>query len=322
MADPSRHAWLSQVRQVLTEQQLEQASDQEMLQRFVAAPDDAPFAELMRRHGGLVLGVCRRVLRQEQDAEDAFQATFLALARQAAALPHQMALGGWLYRVAQRSAVKLRIAGQRRARRDRRAESTPSVDPLEQLTGRELLSLLDEELQKLPERFQEPLVLCFLEGKTQEEAAQQLGWPRGTLKDRLEQGKELLRQRLTRRGLALPAGLLATLVCSTANAAVPALLQQTVLRNVVALASGAALTSVVTAPLVELVEGACATVTTSKLRLAVALSLVLAASGLGAGAVYLHALGEPPAVEMPQAAAGAPPAQDRPPEANSARVDS
>jgi len=308
MADPSRHAWLGQVRQVLTEQQLEQASDQELLQRFVVTQDEVPFAALLRRHGALVLGVCRRVLRREQDAEDACQATFLALARQAATLPAQPSLGGWLYRVARRSAVKLMLAEQRRSRRDRQAASTATDDPLEQISGRELLAVLDEELHKLPERFQEPLVLCFLEGLTQEEAARHLGWPRGTLKDRLEQGKELLKQRLTRRGLALPAGLLATLVATPAQAAVPVLLQQSVLRGAVALVAGQSLTGVVSAPIAELVEGVCATMTTSKLRLAVVLSVVLAFTGIGAGAVYLHALSDRPAASLPPGAGEQPPA--------------
>jgi RNA polymerase sigma factor (sigma-70 family) len=321
MADPSRHAWLGQVRQVLTEQQLEQASDQELLQRFVATQDELPFAALLRRHGALVLGVCRRVLRREQDAEDACQATFLALARQAATLPPHPSLGGWLYRVARRSAVKLQLAEQRRARRDRQAASAVADDPLEQISGRELLAVLDEELQKLPERFQEPLVLCFLEGQTQDEAARQLGWPRGTLKDRLEQGKELLKQRLTRRGLALPAGLLATLVATPAQGAVPVLLQQSVLRGAVALAAGQSLTGVVSAPITELVEGVCATMTTSKLRLAAVLSLVLAFTGIGAGAVYLHALGDRPGASSPQGAGQQPPAPAIPAAARALQLD-
>src|SRR5262249_17481263 len=152
--------------------------------------------------GPLVLGVCRRVLHNWHDAEDAFQATFLTLARKAASISKQDSVGGWLHQVAYNLALKAKAHAATRQARQRQAQNRPPDDPLTELTGRELLAVLDEELQQLPERYRAPLVLCYLEGRTRDEAARQLGWSLGTLKRRLEQARARLRGRLERRGLA------------------------------------------------------------------------------------------------------------------------
>jgi RNA polymerase sigma factor (sigma-70 family) len=183
-------------------------SDGQLLERFAAAREEAAFAALVRRHGPLVLGVCRRVLHQEQDAEDAFQATFLALARKAASAGRRATLGTWLYQVAYHAALRVRQQSALRRRREDRTPPRPRPDLLAEVTGRELLTVLDEELHRLPERCRAPLVLCYLEGRTRDEAARELGWSLGTLKRRLEQGRVRLHDRLSRRGVAL-AGLLA-----------------------------------------------------------------------------------------------------------------
>ena len=184
--------------------------DAELLERFVAAHDEAAFARLVERYGPLVLGVCRRVLRNHHDAEDAFQATFLVLARKARHIRRRDALAGWLYRVAYRLAVKHRAAARRQAERQ-----PPPARPREaedQAGWGDLRTVLDEELDRLPERYRTPLRLCCLAGCTRDEAARRLGCTLGALKMRLERGRQLLRNRLARRGLALSAVLLAVLL--------------------------------------------------------------------------------------------------------------
>jgi RNA polymerase sigma factor (sigma-70 family) len=155
----------------------------------------------------MALGVCRRVLRDAQDAEDAAQAAFLVLARKAATLRRPDALAGWLHGVARHLALKCCRAGDRRRERETRgarvASPLPPPDPLDQLTAREMLQVLDEELQRLPEVYRVPVILCCLEGRTQDEAAAQVGWTPGSLRGRLERGRKHLHARLARRGLEL-----------------------------------------------------------------------------------------------------------------------
>jgi RNA polymerase sigma factor (sigma-70 family) len=189
-----------------------------LIERYVASQDQAAFARLVERHGPLVLGVCRRVLRNHHDAEDAFQATFLVLARKARHIRRRDALATWLYKVAYHLAVKLRAAAERR----RQAEQQPSParpQPAEdQITWGDLRTVLDEELARLPEKYRAPLLLCCLAGRTRDEAAEQLGWTLGALKMRLERGRRLLRTRLARRGLTITAVLLAMLLAQLATA--------------------------------------------------------------------------------------------------------
>src|SRR5262245_15562192 len=159
-------------------------SDRQLLRRFAAARDEAAFAELVARHGPLVRGVCRRVAG-DASADDAFQATFLVLARRAGTLRWGGAVGPWLYAAARRVALKARAAEARRRRRER-AAAPPAAEPVADPGWRELLAVLDEELRRLPERYRAPLLACYLEGRTQDEAARQLGWSVGTLRRRLE----------------------------------------------------------------------------------------------------------------------------------------
>jgi RND family efflux transporter MFP subunit len=181
--------------------------DAELLQRFVAHRDEVSFELLMWRHAQLVWNVCRRVLQNGHDAEDAFQVTFLALARQAARIKNRACLAGWLYQVAYRAALAAR------ARRVKRRESPQDVHELRVMTnGERGLSeedhdALDQEIHRLPERFQIPVVLCYLEGKSVSETALLLGWPRGTVASRLSRARQRLRARLARRGLEFTADL-------------------------------------------------------------------------------------------------------------------
>jgi RNA polymerase sigma factor (sigma-70 family) len=174
------------------------------MHRFAMARDDQAFAELFRRHGAMVLGVAGRVVRDQADAEDVRQATFLLLAKKADVLPWRDSVAGWLYAAAYRLALQSRQASQRRKAREARAQTRPAPDALTDITLHDLQCVLDEELHRLPRKYSEVLVLCCLEGKARDEAAQCLGLPLATVKSRLEAGREMLHARLTRRGLTLP----------------------------------------------------------------------------------------------------------------------
>jgi RNA polymerase sigma factor (sigma-70 family) len=194
--------------------------DRELLRRFAVANDQRAFAALFHRHAGMVLGVCRRVLPSVQDAEDACQATFVVLARKAKGGRWQPSIANWLYATARKVAANALIAARRRARREGRAAVAVPVRPLDQITSQELLTALDEELYRLAPRYREPLVLCYLQGLTRDEAARRLSVPIGTLKIRLERGRKHLAHGLTRRGCGLGAGML-TLAATSALQAAP-----------------------------------------------------------------------------------------------------
>jgi RNA polymerase sigma factor (sigma-70 family) len=216
--------------------------DAELLRGFARGGDADAFAALVRRHGPMVLGACRRLLPNLADAEDAFQATFIVLARKAGSLRRPERLAGWLYQVALRVARKARRRAAQLAVRERPLTEMPTDAPVPELVWRELRPLLDEELGRLPERLRLPVVLCFLEGLTKREAARRLSWPEGTVSSRLQAAREKLRERLTRRGLALSAGVMhLALFQNAAPAAVPtALAVATTLTATAATASASA----------------------------------------------------------------------------------
>ena len=218
-------------------------SDGELLERFVAGPGCDPVGEMafdaiVRRHGPMVLGVCRRVLGDYHAAEDAFQATFMVLAVRAKAIRKRESLGPWLHGVAARIARRALILGRRRREEPMRLSArldTAGRDP----ALAELSAILDEELSRLPDKYRLPLVLCYLKGETQEEAAQKLGWTKGTVSGRLARAKDLLRGRLVRRGLAPSASILAaSLTSRTASAALPASLLVATVRAATAASLG------------------------------------------------------------------------------------
>src|SRR5262245_39212768 len=184
-------------------------TDRQLLQRFAASRDEDAFEALLLRHGPLVLGVCRRVLGQEQDAEDAFQATFLVLARKAATTRWQDSVAHWLYEVAHRLASEARVRSARRRAREGRAAQVRKEREMPRPDLQQVGAVLEEELRNLPPGYREPLLLCSWQGLTRDQAARRLGVPLRTLDRRLARGRVLLRGRLERRGLALPAALLA-----------------------------------------------------------------------------------------------------------------
>jgi RNA polymerase sigma factor (sigma-70 family) len=205
-------------------------SDGELLGRFVVGREEIAFATLVRRHGAMVLGVCRRIL-SDHDAEDAFQATFLVLARKAESVRKTQSVASWLYGVALRVAQQARSAAAIRRRYEEKTNPRPAPsDPLEEAEWRELRPLLDKELAQLPEKYRAPVVLCYLEGKTNEEAARLLGWTKGTVSGRLARARDLLRGRLLRRGLALSAGGLAALLIEKTSALASAALIETTVK--------------------------------------------------------------------------------------------
>src|SRR5262249_992635 len=205
MVTPAFHAVLRHLRQRAAAPAAQEPSDRELLRQVVAHADERAFAARLGRHGAMVLGVCRSVLRRPDDAEDLFQATFLVLARRAGAIRQQASVASWLHGVAYRLARKQNVREAQRRCREARVPPRPAAVAMDDLTWRELRGVLHEEVARLPERFRLPLLLCYWEGLTQDEAARRLGWTKATVKERLARARELLRGRLTRRGLTLSA---------------------------------------------------------------------------------------------------------------------
>jgi RNA polymerase sigma factor (sigma-70 family) len=227
-------------------------SDSALLDRFVKTRSEEAFVALMERHGGMVLSVCRQVLQNLHDTEDAFQATFLVLARRAGTIHRRASLASCLYGVALRVARKAQTAKVCRRARERRAADDRPKQMSPDDAWRELRTILDDELDRLPEKYRAPLVLCYLEGKTNEQAAQQLGWTKGTVSGRLARARDLLRARLTRRGLTLSAGMMVGLFgAGTAPAAVPGTLRDATVRAAASFAARKAVAAQTPAVLAE-----------------------------------------------------------------------
>lgn len=212
-------------------------SDAALLERFAVSRDEAAFELLLWRHGPMVLGVCRRLLSDPQDAEDAFQTTFLALVRKAGSIASGNALSGWLFQVAYRSALRLRMARARRAARQQPGLDQLVASPVDDTNGHELRKVLDDEIDRLPARQRLAFVLCCLEGKTGAEAARLIGCRPGTVSSRLTRARERLRSRLLRRGLAPAAALVAGLGQEALAAPLPPALVGTALKLVVGVPS-------------------------------------------------------------------------------------
>src|SRR5262245_9151250 len=268
MPPTSLSAVMRQVRELAAPGDTAAASDAHLLDRFRASGDEAAFATLVQRHGPMVLGVCRRVLRHHQDAEDAFQATFLVLARKAASIRRRTALASWLYGVARRVAADARRAAIRRQARERRATNVVHAQPDLEAAWRELQTVLADEVEHLPEKYQLPFVLCCLEGKSKAETAAQLGWKEGTVSSRLAEARRRMQQRLVRRGLTLTAALCAVAAAADTASALPSALVTTTVRA--ALSAGAG-TAGVSARVVALANGVTKAMFASKVKTATAL---------------------------------------------------
>jgi RNA polymerase sigma factor (sigma-70 family) len=292
MAHPLSQAVL----RLLPVQRASSCSDAQLLERFVASHAEEAFAALVERHGPMVLRVCRRVLHQEQDAEDAFQATFLVLSRRAGSIRKTASLASWLHGVAYRVSAKVRTRLLRRTQREReKAEGLSVDDPLGDVTWREVRGLLDEELARLSEVTRTPLVLCYLEGRTQDEAARELGWSLSTLRRRLDHARQLLAQRLTRRGVTLSVGLAAVLLSEqSSSAALPATLAAGTVRGALLLAVQGDVGEIVSGRVAALATEVLRSTAVNRVKVALMVVLLTSVCVAGFGAIAHHFLARAP----------------------------
>jgi len=297
-------------------------TDGELIAAFSTRNDQTAFAGLVQRYGPLVLGVCRRVLHNEHDAEDAFQATFLVLARRAGTIRKRESLGSWLHGVAYRVAMRSRQQAARRREREAQAKTVAPGDPSWKAAWQEVQVVLDEEIQALPEKYRAAFVLCCVEGYPQAEVARRLGVKEGTVWSRLAQARKLLQDRLARRGLALSAVLAATALVDQASAVPAPLAAATVKAATLFAGAGTVPAGTVAAHVLGLAKGVQKTMFSTTIKTTVLVLLTAAAVALGLGAA-LHEYANAQQVARPQAAepppaVGAPKA---PPAAPRAKAD-
>jgi len=275
-------------------------SDAQLLEHFACRRDEQAFELLVSRHGPMVLALCRRLLRDAHDAEDAFQATFLLLVRKADSLRERDLLGNWLYGVAYRVAVRARATRARRRAVERAAGEMAARAAQGAPAGQELGWLIHEELSRLPEKYRRPLVLCYLEGKSNEEAARRLHWPVGTVKGRLTRARALLRRRLARQGVTLFSGVLAAALSPNLAAALPPpLIVSTVKAALTSAAGGAAAPGGISVSALALVHGTLRAMRLARLKAALALVLAVTVLIPGAGMLVHGVLTQPDDVTAP-----------------------
>ena len=299
MPTGSLSAIVEYIRQIAGRRPTVNVTDGQLLERFISQRDENAFSTLVERHGPLVLTVCRRVLPNAQDVQDAFQATFLVLVRKASSIAKKESVASWLHGVAYRTALRAKIHMARQHALDSQVQRTPAPDCMQEVIMQDLRVMLDEEVQRLPERYRLPFILCYMEGKTNEEAAVILGCPKGTILSRLSRAREKLRRRLTRRGLGLSAGLIATMLSQSAvSATVPPALADSTVKAALAVASGAAAAGLISANVAALTEGVLKAMLYTKLKVAAAMLIGLTVVGVSASAVFGPGLVDNP----PQAA--------------------
>jgi RNA polymerase sigma factor (sigma-70 family) len=264
-----------------------QLADGPLLERFLATGEEAAFAALLYRHGPMVWRVCQRILRHRHNAEDVFQATFLILARKAASIRKRPSVACWLHGVCYRLAHRLLAALARERSVPTNLAGAPPPDPASQASTHEVQATLDDELTRMSEKYRLPLVLCYLEGKTRDEAALALGWSLSTLKRRLERGRRTLAARLRRRGLSLGVVLVgAALLQDAVAAAVPPTLTSSTCKAAGLSAAGQTLAEVISARAITLAEGMVRTMRMTRLKLTAAVVLTV---GVLAGSASLWA---------------------------------
>lgn len=258
-------------------------SDGQLLECFLARRDEAAFEALVRRHGPMVLGVCRRILANVHDAEDAFQAAFLVLARKAASIQPRDLVGNWLYGVAYRTALEARGVLARRRTKEKQVSAMPEPPAPHSEVNADLRPVLDEELSRLPDKYRVPVVLCDLEGRSRKEVAQVLGIPEGTLSSRLATARRMLGQRLARRGFGVSAAALAAFLAPPASAVlVPAPLIAATVHAATLFAVGSTAAAIST-NVVLVTEGVLHAMFLTKLKTVTAVFALMAVLGGGLG---------------------------------------
>ena len=285
---------VSHLRRVALLQAADRLSDAQLLESFLVGQEDAAFEALVRRHGPMILGVCRRVLHDRHDAEDAFQATFLVLLRNARQIGKRASLASWLYGVANRTALQARKRDARRSAKERQV-----VDMAQKQVGADdgiqgMLPFLDQELSRLPDKYRVPIILCDLEGKTRKAAAELLNLPAKTFSSRLDRGRVMLAKRLARHGTTLSCSAMALAVSQNmASASVPPSLVASTVKSaslVVAGKTGGA--AAISAKVAALTEGVVKTMLLTKLKAIVAVLMVFAVLGTGVGTLGTIAAAE------------------------------
>jgi RNA polymerase sigma factor (sigma-70 family) len=272
-------------------------TDGQLLASFIDQKDETAFEAIVRRHGPMVFGVCRRVVGTYHDAEDAFQATFLVLARKATSIRPREQVANWLHGVAIRTAMKAKAMTAKRRGREQQVREMLETQTVQQDQWPDLEPLIDQELNGLPQNYRLPILLCDLEGKTIKEAARQLGWPQGTVAGRLARGRKLLGNRLSHRGVLLSAGSLAVVMSqNVASAVVPTALMSSTVKAATIIAAGKEMVAgVVPAKVAVLTEGVLKSMFLTKLKVVMVLLVVAALSG-AAGLIYqTQAAEQPPA---------------------------
>jgi RNA polymerase sigma factor (sigma-70 family) len=264
MAQGPLSTFLRRLRQLLRANAVVELTDGQLLQQFLETHDAASFEVLVWRHGPMVLDLCRRILQHEQDAEDAFQATFLLLVRKAGLIGKREAVGSWLYKVAYRIALRARATASHRGAREESCVNRIPLQPPHDPETAELLSALDEEVQRLPSRYRAPFVLCYLRGMTNEEAARELDCPKGTVCSRLARARTRLRARMALRGLSLSAGL--TVALTATSGKIPAALVTNTLTAAGWVVIGKPLSGAVSASVMALLAGTMHAMFLSKMK--------------------------------------------------------
>ncbi len=287
MAAKPQSGILAQLRRAALRQGGGGLSDGQLLECFLAWRDEVAFEALVRRHGPMVLSVCRRVLGNVHDADDAFQATFLVLVRKAASILPPDRVGNWLYGVAYRTALEAKSSLWRRRMRERPVAEMPEPAAPAEAAGQDVRPLVDQELDRLPEKYRTPVVLCDLEERGRKEVARQLAIPEGTLSSRLATGRGLLAKRLARRGLTLSLSALATALSSqAASAAVPAPLVTSTVKAAQFMAAGGAAKAVVSTSVAALIQGVLRAMLLTKIKIVAVICLMMV-FGVAAGVLML-----------------------------------
>jgi len=312
--EPMAHPWgrtIRHLRRAALARECGGLTDGQLLECYLLRRDEAAFEALVRRHGPMVLGVCRRVVGNVHDAEDAFQATFLVLVRKAATIGKRGAVGNWLFGVAYRAALKARAVAVRRKAREKQVEEMPEPWTGPDEAWHDLRPLLDAELARLPDKYRAAILLCDLEGRSRRESARQLGLPEGTLSSRLAVGRKMLASRLARRGLALSGAAVGMVLAQgVARAAVPAPLILSTAKAATLTTANAAVAGVFSAKVLSLTEGVLKAMWMTKLKITATLLLAMGVICAGAGMTGRLAFANGPAENLAVAAHASAPAPE------------